>query len=339
MSRTRRPSQTLFTLLLAVLLSTPLAAMAEGKRQQVLVALPALHALTAQLSEGTQIEVVRVPQQQAVPMESLASALPRLDPAPLQRADAVVTLSRLWPADPLYAAARRQQLRTVEIDASRSWDAHKPAVAVVRVPANDVPWAAPSTAEQPLSPFVWLGPVNAMRMAALIAADLARLSPPDAPRITVNLSQLESSLRQLKAEYGARMLALNDVRVLSLATEFSYLFDEFGVYVEGVFARQDLDWSAADRAALSAYLRERDIRVVVHKWPPADDIAAAISAGGARLVILDSGNPGLLADPSVRYDALLRSNLEALLKAFDAKPEPATAPGAVATTTLETHTR
>ncbi|CAH0145989.1 metal ABC transporter solute-binding protein, Zn/Mn family [Pseudomonas mediterranea] len=298
---------------LALLLGSQLNAFA-GPR--VLVALPGVHALTSALSEGTSIEVVRIPSDAAVPMESQANALSRLDAKVFLQADAVVTLSSLWRADPLYAAARRHNLRIIEIDASRSWDPVKPGVAVVRTPANDVPWAGPRDVGVGPSPYAWLGPVNAMRMAALITADLVRLSPADAPRITRNLATLEDRLRQLKAEYGARLVELPDPRVLSLANEFIYLFGEFDIFVDGWFVRQDIDWSDDDRAALTRYLRERDIHVVVHKWAPDARTAKAIEDGGARLLILDAGNPGLFADAANGYEALLRSNLDALLAAF-----------------------
>ncbi|SEU14554.1 ABC-type Zn uptake system ZnuABC, Zn-binding component ZnuA [Pseudomonas sp. NFR09] len=293
--------------LLAVLLGGPLLAQAD----QVLVALPALYALTSALGDGTRLEVVRVPPDAAVSLQSQANALSRLDASVFEQATAVVTLSSLWRADPLYAAARRHNLRIVEIDASHSWDAIKPGVAVARVPPNDVPWAGAQVADDGLSPYAWLGPVNAMRMSALIAADLERLSPVDAPRIERNLTALDSRLRRLKADYGARLLAVPDLRVLSLADEFIYLFGEFGIYVDGWFVRQDIDWSDADCAALTRYLRERDIRVVVHKWAPDARIAKAIEDGGARLVLLDTG-----ADASNGYEALLSSNLDALLAAF-----------------------
>ncbi|WP_339529857.1 metal ABC transporter solute-binding protein, Zn/Mn family [Pseudomonas mucidolens] len=314
----KRCSHRSWLAMLALLLGGQLSAFADSPRQRVLVALPSVYALTAALSEGTHIDAVRLPPDGAVPMESQANALSRLDAAVFQHADAVVTLGSLWRTDPLFATARRHNLRMIEIDASRSWDSIKPGVAVVRVPSNDVPWAATRDVDTGLSPYAWLGPINAMRMSALIAADLARLSPADAPRIARNLATLEGRLRRIKADYSARLVALADPRVLSLANEFIYLFGEFGIFVDGWFVRQDIEWSEADRAALTRYLRERDIRVVVHKWAPDANIAKAIQDAGARLLILDTGNPGILADAASGYDALLRSNLEALLAAFAA---------------------
>jgi len=309
--------------MLVLLLGNPLSAFADTGRQQVLVALPAVYALTSTLSDGTTLKVVRLPADSAVPMESQANALSRLEPAVFQQATAVVTLGNLWRADPLYTTARRHNLRIVEIDASHSWDTVKPGVAVARVPSNDVPWVTERDVDGGLSPYAWLGPVNAMRMSAIIATDLARLSPPDAPRIERNLAALEGRLRQLKANYGARLLAVPDLRVLSLADEFTYLFGEFGIFVDGWFVRQDIDWSDADCTALTRYLRERDIHVVVHKWAPDARIAKAIEDGGARLLILDAGNPGMLTDAANGYEALLSSNLDSLLTAF-APPGPNT---------------
>ncbi|WP_338477436.1 metal ABC transporter substrate-binding protein [Pseudomonas trivialis] len=319
------PSIRPWLVLLACLLGGAPSAFADVSQQKVLVALPAVYALTSALGEGTHLEVVRVPLDAAVPMESQANALSRLDPTVFQTAVAVVTLSSLWRADPLYATARRHTLRIVEIDASHSWDNLKPGVATTRAPANDVPWADVRNAEGAPSPYAWLGPVNAMRMSALIAADLARLSPDDAPRIARNLAALDGRIRQLKADYGDRLLKVPDLRVLSLTSEPVYLLGEFGVYVDGWFVRQDIDWTDADRAALTRYLRERDIRVVVHKWAPDARIVRAIEDGGARLLILDIGNPGMLANKANSYEALLSSNLDALLAAFAPASPPAAA--------------
>lgn len=308
-----------------VLLLSGAAATAQAAPEvhRVLTALPAVHALTQTLSEGTSLRVVRVPSDAAAPMADQANALSHVDPAVFQQAEAVVTLSSLWRGDALYATARRHHLRIVEIDASRSWDSTRPSVAVMKTPPNDVPWAATDADDGGLSPYAWLGPVNAMRMAALIAADLGRLSPPDRARIERNLAALDTRLRRLKAEVGARLATVSDPRVLSLSNAFVYLFSEMGLFVDGWFVRQDIDWTAADCAALSRHLREQGIRVVVHQWQPDEKIVRAIAEGGARLVVLDVGDPGALADPTPPLDALLHANTDALLAALAA---PGTGP-------------
>lgn len=314
----RRPWLLMLPMLVLVLMASASCAQAQAGRQRVLAALPVLHALAAELTAETTIDAVCLPPGAAVPLQSQAGALSRVDASVFQEGSAVITLGSLWRADPLYAAARRHNLRIIDIDASHSWDASTPAVTVIRVPANDVPWVQRDNGSGAWSPYGWLGIGNALRMATIIAGDLARLSPPDAPRIAANLAALESRMRVLKADYAARLSPLQDLRVLSLADEFIYLYAEFGIYVDGWFVRQDVEWRDADRAALTQYLREHGIRVVVHKWQPDAGIAKAIADGGARLVILDAGNPGVLADADQRYEVLMRANLDALLAAFTA---------------------
>lgn len=301
-----------------VLLFSNLADAGDGVgRLRVLTALPAVHALTSTLCKGTGIDVMRLPSGTAVPMEAQSNALTRVDADLFRNADAVITLRSLWRADPLYPMARRHNLRIIEIDAARSWDAAKPNLAVVETPKNDVPWGDPSRLEAGLSPYAWLGTDNGVRMATLIAADLTRLAPADANRIAQNLAALEARLRRLKAGYDVRMAALQDPKVLSLANEFVYALGEFGVFVDGWDARQDIDWSDSDRAALSRYLRERGIRLVVHKWKPDEQIIKAIERGGAQLLILDAGNPGMLTDEAGDYEALLTWNVNTLLTALE----------------------
>lgn len=304
--------------ILMLVWGAPLAAHAGASSEicRVLAALPAVHAITSALAEGTGIETIRLPEGAAVPMEAQANALARLQSGVFMKAEAVVTLRSLWRADPLYPAARRRNLRIVEIDASRSWDAAKPGLSVLETPKDNVPWAAPPGPDAGPSPYAWLSPDNGMRMAALIAADLERLSRPDANRIRQNLAALEGRLRRLKAEYGARMATQRDPRVLSLAGEFAYMLGDFGVFVEGWYLKQDVDWSDGDRSALSRYLHERGIRLVVHKWKPDERIVEAIEKGGARLLVLDAGNPGLLSDETRAYEALLKWNMDALLTAL-----------------------
>ncbi|MGN8079242.1 metal ABC transporter solute-binding protein, Zn/Mn family [Variovorax sp. 22077] len=303
-------------LMVSVLLLGQPPAHAGTRGHTVLTALPAVHALASALDEGTSIRVRRLPTDAAAPMEGQAQALSRVEPAVFQQADAVITLSSLWRADALYATARRHNLRIVEIDASRSWDAARPSVAVMRTPINNVPWAGERNGDGSLSPYVWLGPVNAMRMAVSIAADLARLAPADAPRVERNLAALEDRLRQVKARYGARLAQLQHPRVLSLASEFVYLFSEFDVYVDGWFVKQDVDWTGADLAALTRHLREHGIRVVVHRWKPDEKIVHAVEQGGARLLILDAGDPGVLADAARSYETLVAHDMDALLAAL-----------------------
>jgi len=289
----------------------------------VLTSLQATYSIASELAKGTQIKVINVPAQGAV-MESQAHALSRVPDDVFLQAEAAITLSRLWRDDPLYPAARARNIHVINIDAAFPWTPGDPGVSVIRKPVSDVPWAPRDDANDPgLSRFVWMSPTNAIRMAELIGGDLARLSVEDAAKIRVNQFALGDRLRKLKAEYGAKYAKLADPRVFSLADEFVYLFGDLGVFVDGWFVKQDVSWTDADYSAFTSYLREHQVRTVVHKWSPADKIQAAIRSAGARLVILDAGDPGPVKDNALSpsgYEALLRNDMDLLLQALSAKP-------------------
>jgi ABC-type Zn uptake system ZnuABC Zn-binding protein ZnuA len=289
----------------------------------VLTTLQATYSITSALAAGTQIHVVNVPAQGAV-MESQAFSLTRVDDAVFKEAEAVVGIGRLWRDDPLYPAARARNLRIINIDAVSPWNPVESGVSVIRKPVSDVPWAPREEGADPgLSRFIWLSATNATRMAELISGDLTRLSPADASRIQANLKGFTTSMRQLKADYGSKFATLPDPRVLSLADEFVYLLSDLGIFVDGWFIKQDVNWTDADYAALTSYLKEHGVQVVVHKWEPDAKIAAAIATAGAKLVVLDPGDPGLAARsgalPPEGYQALMRANMDALLTALSPK--------------------
>jgi hypothetical protein len=59
--------------------------------------------------------------------------------------------------------------------------------------------------------------------------------------------------------------------------------------------------------------------VVVHRWQPSEAIQEAVRAGGATLVVLDAGDPGIVVDRALAPDGLQRildGNLGALAEAF-----------------------
>src|SRR5690606_32535202 len=103
------------------------------------------------------------------------------------RADAVVTIGKLWLDDPLYTAARNANIRVVEIDATKPWSTTLEGVSVIAQPAEQGPWAATGTVVREPSVYYWLSPSNAARSADIIARDLMRLAPDDAARIEENL--------------------------------------------------------------------------------------------------------------------------------------------------------
>lgn len=312
-----------------LVLGAPPAQAAEGEEASALVvtALPVTYSVAKTLTEGTQVAVENVPANgrpmaaQSNYFEQQAKRLAGM----FARADAVVTIGKLWQDDPLYVAARAANIRVVDIDASKPWSATLEGASIALAPAEDAPWGegAGETSRAP-SVFFWLSPSNGARIAEIVAADLMRLSPADADRIAANLASYRRTLLDLKREYEVKLAALPDVTVYALASELVYLTTDLGIYVDGYFLKQDIRWTDEDAASFQRYLTDNGIRVVIHRWEPAEPIKAAIGGAGARLVVLDTGDTGIVEDGKLADDGylrLLRGNLAALHDALAAANE------------------
>src|SRR5690606_33332951 len=117
-------------------------------------------------------------------------------------------------------------------------------VSVISQPAQQGPWAAAGAAPREPSVYYWLSPANAARSADIVARDLMRLAPPeDLERIEENLKRVRGGLVDLKREYELKLAALDDVTVFALAPEFVYLLADMGLFVDGAFFKQDIDWT------------------------------------------------------------------------------------------------
>ncbi|WP_382320443.1 hypothetical protein ACFJI0_13710 [Hydrogenophaga sp. UC242_53] len=173
--------------------AAPVAAAAAPAR--LLVAHPVVAALTTSLVRDTGIVVLRPVPETLPPNRQLAFFSGRgaagLGEAARQ-ADAVIALRSIWPDDPLFPLARRQNIRLVEIDAARPLDASLPGMALQEqdAAANALPW---------------LDPVNLGRMADVIASDVGRLVPAAKPRLQANVGALRQQLLGITAQSEARL--------------------------------------------------------------------------------------------------------------------------------------
>jgi ABC-type Zn uptake system ZnuABC Zn-binding protein ZnuA len=307
------------TTAMLVLCILAFSAAAKEPTVRVLTELPPLYSITATLAQDTSITVSNVPAA-GRRMNALARTLEKPDDAMLdsfKKADAVVTTGKLWRAAPLYAAVRGQNIRVVNIDATEPYSDTLPGIALAREPGAGPPWNSADrfvTGDRP-SLYFWLSIANGVRMAEIIAHDLALLSPADASQIRRNLAQFRRQLLDLKAEYEEKFARLDELTVFALATDFAYLTADMGLFVDGYFSKQDIEWSAEDLKAFSSYLRERRIRIVIHKWEPSAAIQQAIREGGAVLKVLRTAEDGSVRDGVLSRDGYLedlRFNLEAI---------------------------
>jgi ABC-type Zn uptake system ZnuABC Zn-binding protein ZnuA len=309
---------------LAILLALymPLLEAADEPQGTVLTGNQATYSLASALTAGTTISVINVPEdgrQLAQLPDYIARRMDRLAPT-FAQASAVIALTNALPGDPLYRYAREANIRVVNIDAALPWSVSSPGVALTETPVSNVGWGQDTDApESATAPYFWLSISNAIRMADIIAHDLSELFPAFDAEIAGNLDSLKWSLLDLRNESQNRLIDLGVDTVFALSGDFVYLTNDMGLYVDGYFIKQDIRWTETDLALLTQHLQDQGIGVVIHKWLPSDEIQAAISAAGAELVVLDSGDAGVVVDRRLAVDGLqqiLKRNLEAIYSAL-----------------------
>lgn len=269
----------------------------------VLTSLAPIYELTKPLLEGTGVQLELLPgsprSMQTHQTLFVRQAERYVDQ--FRRADAVISIGKLWSADPLYVSARQANPRVVDIDASKPYSHELDGVAVVVSPVSGQ-----------TSPYFWLSPGNVIRTLDIVASDLMALYPDAAATIKANLAREQGRYRSLKAGTESRLLEVDDPQVYALTDEFVYLTSDLGLFVAGYLIKQDIDWSEADYQRLGDELATREVRVVIHKWEPAEPIRTVITAAGARLVVLDT------LETTTDFAAGFAANLEQLLTAWQA---------------------
>jgi ABC-type Zn uptake system ZnuABC Zn-binding protein ZnuA len=322
---TRRTSTLLAALVaMLALIAGPVAA-ADTNGPVVLTGIQATYSLAVALSAGTPIQVQNVPadgRQLSMQKDYIERRMDNLAKQ-FAAATAVISMTNAVPGDPLFRYAREANIRIVNIDAAVPWSLNMPGVALADSPTSNAAWGHDADpVESATAPYFWLSVSNAIRMGDIIASDLAALFPDSAAVIGRNLDDLKRSLLKLRGEYQNRLIELSGADVFALTGDFVYLTNDMGLLVDGYFIKQDVRWTRADLDGLTKHLRDSHIKVVLHKWLPSEAIQNAVQAAGARLVVLDAGDPGIAVDSALAPDGLqqiLRKNLEAIHVALKAQ--------------------
>lgn len=245
---------------------------------RLLVSHPVVAALTTALVRDTGIVVLRAAPESLPPNRQLAffsgrgaSALAEA----ARQADAVIGLRSIWPDDPLFPLARRQNIRLIEIDAARPLDASLPGMALQEqaASANDLPW---------------LDPVNLGRMADVIAGDVARLVPAARPRLQTNVATLRQQVLAITAQSEARLATASNVAVFSLSDRLDYLVNGFNLDLAGTDARADEAWTPEALAELTKKLRSAAVSAVLHHRELPAHVAQAVQQAGVKTIVLQT---------------------------------------------------
>ena len=290
----------------------PEASVAATGSVTVLAAHPVVFALTDSLAKGSTIRVERAAPAN-LPATRLTSYFSGRGGAALQKAaasaDAAVGLRSIWPDDPLFANARRTNIRIVEIDAARPLDGALNGIA----PQSDTRPGGQFAA------YPWLSIVNRGRMADIVAADLGRLSPSDDKRIAENLAQIKRTLVELNASSQAGLAQAENVAVVSLSERLPYLIAEFNLDLIDTNARDDKDWTPETLAALTATLKDNGAAAALLHREPTPELRQAIEAGGAKAVVLATDGADPVADLQANAKLLLQALAPAAAQTTAAK--------------------
>ena len=284
------------TLALAItgLLSTPL----QAGETTLLASLPITYGLSDLLLKDSGVKLQRaVPanlpgsRQSAYFSGRGASALHPL----AQNADAVVGVRSLWSDDPLYPMARRSNIRIVEIDAARPVDGSLPGIAV-----------QPGANRDGLNSQPWLASNNMGRMADVIAADLVRLAPDAKPKIEANLAALKQRLLKLTADSEARLAQADNLSVVSLSDRLDYLIGGLNLERVEVAHKGDEPWTPQALEALTRTLKDNEVGLVLDHREPSAEVKAAITEGGAQLVVVGSEGEDPVAELQGTIDSIVK---------------------------------
>ena len=281
-------------LVITGLLSTPL----QAAETTLLASLPITYGLSDLLLKDSGVKLQRaVPanlpgsRQSAYFSGRGASALHPL----AQNADAVVGVRSLWSDDPLYPMARRSNIRIVEIDAARPVDGSLPGIAV-----------QPGANRDGLNSQPWLASNNMGRMADVIAADLVRLAPDAKPKIEANLAALKQRLLKLTADSEARLAQADNLSVVSLSDRLDYLIGGLNLERVEVQHTGDEPWTPQALEALTRTLKDNEVGLVLDHREPSAEVKAAITEGGAQLVVVGAEGEDPVAELQGTIDSIVK---------------------------------
>ncbi|PID76902.1 MAG: hypothetical protein CSB24_04185 [Deltaproteobacteria bacterium] len=279
------------------------AAFAETGKS-VLVSQDFTEILTKSLTEGTGIKVVRaVPANYSLGSQTSYIKKHWQNFANLcLQARAVISITGVWPEDPLYPRARRANIEIIPVDITSPLDQGR-----AGLPLLDNPQTGK------ILPFVWYSPGHAARMADIAAADLARIFPANAENIYANRDQLKRELFKLRTKYELAFGSLDYFEAVSLTADFYYLTNEFGIGMVKFFLKPEHKWQKDDLQQLQDAITSSGVKCVIAKWEPAAKIKTAIQEAGAKVVILKNFKMMPDADPAAQLLNFYKENLAALL--------------------------
>lgn len=268
---------------------------ADGAGTGVMAAHPVVYGLLEALTQGSSIAPLRATPANLPPSRHYSYLSGRgakaFDRA-LRQADAVVGLRSIWPDDPLYPLARQHNIRVVEIDAANPIDHRLAGI------------AATSGADT-VAAYPWLNPVNMGRMADIIASEIQRLQPDAGEVVEKNLAHLRQRLVKVNAQAESALVDAPNLSVIVLSPRLETLANALNLDVVPV--KTEKDWNEQTLSELSNTIKDNDVRVVLLHEAASAEVAAAISAAGAKAVVVETDGDDPVAVLEVAGKSLVQA--------------------------------
>lgn len=302
----RRPQFMIASLALVLCLLVSAGKAMAGDNKTILVSLEFTEVLSKALVQHTDIRVKRIIPPVYPPAGHQSYLKKHWDRfAPLaHNADAVIYASTFWTEDPLYANARRANIRIVPVDISRPLDNHHAGIPVTE-----------RVKESGSFHYIWTSPGNCARMSDILAADLSQLFPESSAAIQKNLVELKRALFKIRTKYEIALGKLDAFEAIGFTTDFVYLTDEFGIDMVKLLLTPEHKITDKQLADLQDTITSLGVHTVLAKWQPKESIVEAVQAAGAEVVVLSHFKARELP-PAEQLVDYYQHNLDLLLKSL-----------------------
>lgn len=261
-----------------------------------------LYSLTTYITKDTDIKVYNAfGSETSMTMSREAINEENFDLSIAKKAQAVIDIAKIWHDDTIYRKARMNNIKIIEIDASFPYDNKVSSLFFNEFSNGKTNF------------YVWLGTKNLIRMANIIARDLARIYPKQKEKIEKNVIIFTNKILEEESISDSSFVNAKSLEVISLSENIHYLLNDINLYIE----YENPENINAENVA--EIMNKKGIKVFVSdRWLKKNVIKAIKDAGG-EFVIINTLDIPMDLNGKMDPDALLkayRENRQNLLNAL-----------------------
>lgn len=268
----------------------------------VITSIQPLYSLTTYITKDTDIKVFNAfGSETSMTMSREAINEENFDLSIAKKAQAVIDIAKIWHDDTIYHKARMNNIKIIEIDASFPYDNKVSSLFFNEFSNGKTNF------------YVWLGTKNLIRMANIIARDLARIYPKQKEKIEKNVIVFTNKILEEESISDSSFMNAKSLEVISLSENIHYLLNDINLYIE----YENPENINAENVA--EIMNKKGIKVFVSdRWLKKNVIKAIKDAGG-EFVIINTLDIPMDLNGKMDPDALLkayRENCQNLLNAL-----------------------